>query len=222
MKTKINSLCKSKYLVVYVVVLITFLSSCALPRYALNIKSVDDLKGRKLLVGRFVLYVNGNHVPVITRTTRSGRSVLNPGPTFKKEGEKQRKMFSPKDDGYVYIAVTAGQYYIRLDNVTLANINKNKMPSVRINIYDTDEVVNFGTIKFEVLDYQASKVPTAVNVVTAIIAGVSFTKGKGSLLVTQVPEWNDTRNYALSQLNVPPQLIRDEKIPDLLNGLKFD
>ena len=57
MKTKINLICKSKHLILCVLVLI-FLSSCASPT-APNIKSVDDLKGRKLLVGRFIFYVNG-------------------------------------------------------------------------------------------------------------------------------------------------------------------
>lgn len=209
MKTKINSLCKSKYLVMYAVVLITFLSSCTItttriPREAVNnVKSVDTLKENKILAGRFICYVDGNLVE-----SKHLKLIL------KKEGE--RRVFKPDDNGFVFVSVPHGKCYIEI------LLNSQIKLIAWIYILDTDWIVNFGTFKLElkqsVLGLLSKMTPAGI--VANSIQGVKYKDG--SLLVTQTQEWNDTRNYVLSQLNVPPQLIRDERIPDLLNGLKID
>jgi len=208
MKIKINSLCKSKYLAMYVVILITFLSSCTItttriPREAVNnVKSVDTLKENKILAGRFICYVDGNLVE-----SKHLKLIL------KKEGE--RRVFKPDDNGFVFVSVPHGKCYIEI------LLNSQIKLIAWIYILDTDWIVNFGTFKLELkqsaLGLLSKMTPTGI--IANSVQGVKYKDG--SLLVTQTQDWDVARDYIIWHLGVSPQLIRNENISDLLTGLEL-
>ena len=134
-------------LVIALTVLIVLLNGCASTLYVNNIKSKSDLKaGEKVLAGRFACFEND--APV--HCTKSEFLIF-----FNRDGDL-RKLFSPDDAGYVYIAVTEGFYNI----ATFAKgttdekgviIDLDPIPVVLVR--SEDSVVNFGT--FEVRFYQS-------------------------------------------------------------------
>jgi hypothetical protein len=175
---KINSLCKSKYQVIYVLVAIILLSSCV--RNAPSIKSADDLKSRKILVGRFDFYANGK--PSLPRyvskleSDRDKRRERNKRHEFSftvilSNGKRQKLMLD--EQGYVCIPVDVGRYYIseirrtgsphqlwlRGQHETLASSRELRFRTLGtgINIQNSDTVVNFGTIKVEHIQSTSAK-----------------------------------------------------------------
>ncbi len=159
MKNKTNPHYKSKFLVLYVLVLATLLSSCA--QTIPNIKSTQELKGNKLLVGRFVFYENEKLVNISEKVEEDGSkkrwyrfSVL-----FKKEGEKAKKL-ELDENGYAYIPVSDGLYYInRIKHHSRWHGTRkfSLLPNTGIKINSSDSVVSFGTIKVGFKHSTASK-----------------------------------------------------------------
>ena len=86
--------------ILVVLMLATLLFGCGTTEY--NIKSTSELNGNKLLTGRFVFYNDDVHIE-----SGEGFSVF-----FKERDDKTLRMFQPDEEGYVYIPVDEGQYYI--------------------------------------------------------------------------------------------------------------
>ena len=169
MKAKTNSHHKNrrptitflnKFLVLYVLVLVAFLSGCYTT--ASNIKSVDELKGNKLLVGRFVFYVNDKLVNLRVLTKEDGNKKTVSGFTILvKKGDEKPKKIELDEKGYIYIPVDAGQYYLtRINTNTTLFFGARYFhlrSSTGINVNPSDALVNFGTIKVEYKRSVASK-----------------------------------------------------------------
>lgn len=224
MKTKVSSLRKSKHLILCVLVLLIFLSSCATT--APNIKSVDDLKGRKLLAGRFIFYVNEKLIephervkynkPTSTRErrkktkTEEDKEIIVGFTIFLHNGETKKVVLD--ENGYVFIPVDDGNYYIKRikhHSAWLGTHSFSIYPNSGFDIKNSDVVVNFGTIKVEFRQRAASK---TVGVLTLIASQGLFSISSAQLRVTQDLDWNSPRNYISSKFSISPELIRDETI----------
>lgn len=215
----------NKFLVLYVLVLVAFLSSCATT--APNIKSVDDVKGHKLLVGRFVFYVNEKliepHEAVKfdtpysrrerkreTETDEEYKEFITGFTIFLDNGETKKLVLDEK--GYVYIPVDEGQYYIKRIQHHSALFGTYSFPigsSSGISINSSDAAVNFGTIKVE---FRRSATSKTAGVLTLIASYGILSISPGELRVTQTSDWDVPRHYISSKFSIPPELIRDEVV----------
>jgi hypothetical protein len=216
MKTKVGSLNKSKHLILCMLVLIIFLSSCA--TIAPNIKSTNELKEDKLLVGRFVFYENDKLIKIREKVTEVGikKGVTGFSILFKKGDEKPKK-FELDENGYAYIPVGEGEYYItriRTDyHVFLGSRVWNIHPDTGITVHSSDSVVNFGTIKVELQFSTSSKVASALIMAVIIVDPII----RAQLRITQTSDWDTPRQYILSRFgNISSLSIRDEivKFPE--------
>jgi len=234
MKTKINSLSKSKHLVMCVLAMIIFLASCT--TIAPNIKSVDDIKGHKLLVGRFIFYVNGKLIEPHERRkeflkltptrkarkktkTEEDKEIIVGFTIFLQNGETKRVVLD--ENGYVYILVDEGHYYINRVKHHSAFLGTHRFspnPNTGFKIRHSDAVVNFGTIK---VDFRQSTASKAVGILTLIASQGFFTASSAQLYLTQSVDWDTPRNYISSKFNIPPELIRDEVVRFIQNPLTF-
>ncbi len=202
--------------------LVAFLSSCATTTP--NIKSVDDLKGRKLLAGKFVFYVNEKLVkpheavkynnPYTLeeerKTDRKDKEYVTGFTIFLQNGETKKLVLD--ENGYVCIPVDEGHYYIKRIKHHSAWLGTHSFliyPNSGFDIKNSDAVVNFGTIKVEFRQRAASK---TVGALTLIASQGLFSISSAQLRVTQDLDWNSPRNYISSKFNISPELIRDETI----------
>ena len=182
-------------LVIALTVLIVLLNGCASTLYVNNIKSKSDLKaGEKVLAGRFACFEND--APV--HCTKSEFLIF-----FNRDGDL-RKLFSPDDAGYVYIAVTEGYY----DMATFAKgtkdgkgimVNLDPIPVVLVR--SEDSVVNFGT--FEVRFYQSPGLKGS----TAQSGGE-----RPQLRVNHIPNYDVTRSEIASRVGKLAGPISDGSI----------
>jgi hypothetical protein len=169
-----------------------------------NIKSANELNGKKLLTGRFVFYINDIHLK-----GGEGFTVF-----FKEKQDKTLRRFKPDEKGYVYVPVDEGQYYI--NRIVYSKLNANiRFPvshSSGINIDSSDTVVNIGTIHINF--YQDIK--SRIGYITTYgypYAGKFIPSAlKPELIITHVPDWDVTRKYISSQLNISPGKIRYEVV----------
>ncbi len=224
---EINSLCKSKYQVICVLMAIIFLSSCAYNK-AYNIKTTDDLKGKKLMVGRFLFSDNNKLILPVeesnratynefeapipegeTNTTKAEEKKTISRFTVLIESEKPAKVrkVMPDLEGYICIPVDVGRYYIK--QITRHGYTNRSIRTTNsgINILSSDTVVNFGTIKVE---YKQSAASKAAGVLISTFAIVD--PAPSFIRVIQIPDWKAPRNYISSKFSVSLKLIRDETI----------
>ena len=217
MKNKSNPHYKSKFLTLYVLVLATLLSSCT--QKISNIKSIQGLKENKLLAGRFLFY-NNNKLANIREVVKedggkeyvTGFSVL-----FKKEGEKAKKL-ELDENGYAYIPVSDGQYYInRIKHHSTWHGTRrfSLLPNTGIKINSSDSVVNFGTIKVEFKHSTASKTAGIIEAVLFPESLFSYLS-PASLRVNQTSDWGVPCQYISAKFGISPKSIRDEivKFPE--------
>lgn len=218
MKTKVSSLSKSKHLILCLLILIIFLPSCATT--VSNIKSVDDLKGRKLLVGRFIFYVNGKLIEPHERVkhrydkgkktkTEEDKELIVGFTIFLQNGETKKIVIG--ENGYVYIPVYEGHYYIKRikHHSILGTYSFSTLPNTGINVKVSDEIVSFGTIKVE---FRRSAESTMAGILTLLASQGLIAVAPAQLRVTQDLDWDSPRNYISSKFSIPPELIRDETI----------
>jgi hypothetical protein len=124
-----------------IMMLMSFLNSCASPPFVSNIESKSELKGnKKVLAGRFACF--DNDAPV--HCTKSGFLIY-----FNKEGDSQAKLFTPDDAGYVYIAVPEGYYifgrFVKGGKNRSFVFDPDLFPVLLVR--PEDSVVNFGTVE---------------------------------------------------------------------------
>jgi hypothetical protein len=182
-------------LVIAVTVLIVLLNGCASTLYVNNIKSKSDLKaGEKVLAGRFACFEND--APV--HCTKSEFLIF-----FNRDGDL-RKLFSPDDAGYVYIAVTEGFYNI----ATFAKGTKDEKgviidldPIPVVLVRSEDSVVNFGT--FEVRFYQSPGLKGS----TAQSGGE-----RPQLRINHIPNYDVTRSEIASRVGKLAGSISDGSV----------
>ena len=189
--------------ILVVLMLATLLFGCGTTEY--NIKSTSELNGNKLLTGRFVFYNDDVHIE-----NGEGFSVF-----FKERDDKTLRMFQPDEEGYVYIPVDEGQYYI-------ARIKYNKLnghllfpvhQSSGINVAAFDKVVNFGTIQISLQQNITSKIAYVSTYGYPYAGKLMPSSLKPELSITQTPDWDIAHPYILfTKLDILPESIRDEVI----------
>jgi hypothetical protein len=187
--------------VVCSIMLAFLLAACATS--VKNIQSPAEIQGRKVLAGRFLLFVNdmpadafGSKVKFIVR--------------FKENGQRKERIFVPDSEGYVYIPVNEGEYNLasfvyvwRRVGISSGGYSfpakGRSCPHVRVN--SDDSVVNFGTLELNFYESTASKV-------TAILVGF----GKANLRVSHTPNWDVTRSAISKRVGKFAGQIRDAQV----------
>ena len=232
MKAKTNSHHKNrrptivflnKFLVLFVLVLVAFLSGCYSYTTVSNIRSVNELKGKRLLVGRFVFYVNGklvkphkavkyNNPDTIEEereTDKKDKEYVTGFTVLFEKGDGKLKEFELDEKGYVYMPVDEGQYYIsRIIHGSVFGIRSFPIGSSSgISIKSSDAVVNFGTIKVE---YKRSVGSKAMGLLISSMVIIDPTPA--DLRINQTSDGDTTRRYISSKFNILPELIRDEVV----------
>ncbi|GAX62548.1 DNA-directed RNA polymerase, beta subunit [Candidatus Scalindua japonica] len=182
--------------------LATFLFGCSTT--ALNIKQSSDLNGKKILTGRFVFL--HNDIPL---GNSEGFTIF-----FKERSDKKLRAFKLDENGFVYIPLDQGQYYISSIEFrhSLGNFGFPVHQSSGINIDASDTVVNFGTMKINLKQNEASKVAYLTTYAYPYAGKFIPLSQKPELRITQIPEWNVIQKYILSKLDISPESIRDEVI----------
>ena len=113
-----------------------------------NVRSASDLKGKKVLAGRFLFFVNDELVDC-----KGSRFSVG----FKKQGKMRPKWFKPDEEGYVYVAVPEGQYNI-IDVVNKRPFRFRNLKTVPVvHVHEDDAVVNFGTLEVRFYQSELSK-----------------------------------------------------------------
>lgn len=201
---------KKKSLVLCILIFVLFVAGCATT--VSNIKSVDELKGNRLLVGRFVFYVNDKLVNLHTLTQEDGsKKTVSGFHVLFDKGDGKSKKIELDEKGYVYISVDEGQYYFtRIKTNFNFWFGVQRFPihlSSGISVNNSDSVVNFGTIKVE-YEHSAGAKATELLISSVII----FYPQLSNLRVTQTSDWDTTRRYISSKFNILPELIRDEVV----------
>lgn len=171
MNKKVNIITLSR-----IMSLLLLLSITGCMRIAYNLKTTDDLGGKKVLAGRILYY--DNDTP-LDRKWRNRFHVF-----FHKEGDKKVQMLVPDEDGFVYVPVTTGRYKfasVRVIQPMIAafTFNLRRFPSVTVN--DNDSAVNFGTFNVKYYLTGAEK------------AAAFFGVGGAHLEVEHVPNYDVTR-----------------------------
>ncbi len=183
--------------------LTTLLFGCGATAY--NIKSASELNGNKLLTGRFVFYNDDVYIK-----NSEGFTVF-----FKESEEKTPRMFYPDEEGYVYIPVDEGQYYI--SRIKYNKLNGHLLFPVHqssgINVDVSDTVVNFGTIQINLRQNITSRIAYVSTYGYPYAGKLMPSSLKPELSITQIPDWNVTHQYILfTKLDILPESIRDEVV----------
>ncbi|MCP4265853.1 MAG: hypothetical protein GY777_09810 [Candidatus Brocadiaceae bacterium] len=189
---------------------------------ASNIESIDDLKGKKLLVGRFVFFVNGKLVkPKVvpknavynnskTGTDNTGKEKNKMNTKFSVFLENGKKIKLSCDmQGYVYIQADVGRHYISRIKYhgLILGTQGFRTTNSGINVQNSDTVVNFGTINVDYKRSIKSKVAGfVINAYSQVYQAPAY------MSVFQTPDWEQPRNYISSKFKILPNLIRDEPI----------
>jgi hypothetical protein len=220
---------KKKSLILYFLIFVLFVAGCATT--VSNIQSVDELKGNKLLVGRFVFYSNGKLVNLRelikelvaldeltiedhadddehgqTDEIYSGFSVL-----VKKEDGKTKRV-ELDEDGYIYIPVDTGKYHLtRINTIFMGAEEIRLRSSTGIKVNPSDEVVNLGIIKVEYKRSAASK-GMGVFLQLTLSTGDLQPLYERYTRVIQTTDWDTTSKYIVAKFNILPIQIRDERI----------
>ncbi len=183
--------------------LTTLLFGCGTTAY--NIKSANELSGNKLLTGRFVFYNDDVHIE-----NGEGFTVF-----FKEREDETLRMLQPDEEGYVYIPVDEGQYFIsrvkynRLNGHLLFPVHQ----SAGINVDVSDTVVNFGTIQINLQQNITSKIAYVSTYGYPYAGKLMPSSLKPELSITQAPDWNIAHPYILfTKLDILPESIRDEVV----------
>jgi hypothetical protein len=158
-----------------IVVLIFLLTGCG-PQFANNIKSNAELKGKKVLAGRFVCFDNDTSVAC----KKTVFSIY-----FNKQGDTKAKIFNPDEEGYVYVALSEGQYNFATiaKGGTAGNFQFRLDSFPVVFVQPDDSTVNFGTIEVRFYQSIGSKV--------AIVVGAI---GRGHIRVNHIPNYDVTRS----------------------------
>ncbi len=183
--------------------LATILFGCSTT--ALNIKSSGELSGKKLLTCRFVFYNDDVHIE-----NGEGFSVF-----FKEREDDKLTMFQPDEEGYVYIPVDEGQYYI--SRIKFNKLNGHLLFPVHqdsgINVDISDTVVNLGTIHISLQQNITSKIAYVSTYGYPYAGKLMPSSLKPELSVTQIPGRDIAQRYLLlSKLDILPESIRDEVV----------
>ncbi|MBZ0108562.1 MAG: hypothetical protein K8F52_07815 [Candidatus Scalindua rubra] len=169
-----------------------------------NIKSAKELKENKLLTGRFVFF--HNDIPL---ENSEGFTIF-----FKESSNKKLRAFKPDENGYVYIALDQGRYHISTIEYRdfQGRIRFPVRQSSGIHIYNSDTVINFGTIKINLKQDESSKVASLTTYAYPYAGKFIPLSQRPEFRITQIPEWNVINKYIASKLDIPQKLIRDEVV----------
>ncbi len=205
------------------VVFILILNSCATT--VPNVESVSDFEGKKLLIGRFVYSFNGKIIEpkevskydteyddieaqVDKSDTHAEEKKINTGFTVFLANGKRKKLMSDMQ-GYVYIPVDVGHYYISRITHHGFDDSRNKFRTTNsgINVQQSDTVVNFGTINVDVKRGVAS---TSTGFLVSSLKKIDPTPSYKSVI--QTSDWEAPRKYISSKFGISPKSIRSEII----------
>jgi len=183
--------------------LATLLFGCGTTAY--NIKSANELSGKKLLTGQFVFYNDDVHIE-----NGEGFSVF-----FKEREDKTLRMFQPDEEGYIYIPVDEGQYYI--SRIKYNKLNGHLLFPVHqssgINVDVSDTVVNLGTIHISLQQNITSKIAYVSTYGYPYAGKLMPSSLKPELSITQIPDRDIIHQYMLlSKLDILPESVRDEVV----------
>jgi len=189
--------------ILVVLMLVTLLFGCGTTAY--NIKSPRELSDNKLLIGRFVFYNDDVHI-----NNGEGFTVF-----FKEKEDKTLRMLQPDEEGYVYIPVDEGQYYI--SRIKFNRLNGHLFFPVHqssgINVDVFDKVVNFGTIQIGLQQNITSKIAYVSTYGYPYAGKLMPSSLKPELSITQILDWNVTHQYILSsKFDILPESVRDEDV----------
>jgi len=189
--------------ILVVLMLATLLFGCGTTAY--NIKSANELSGKKLLTGQFVFYNDDVHIE-----NGEGFSVF-----FKEREDKTLRMFQPDEEGYIYIPVDEGQYYI--SRIKYNKLNGHLLFPVHqssgINVDVSDTVVNLGTIHISLQQNITSKIAYVSTYGYPYAGKLMPSSLKPELSITQIPDRDIIHQYMLlSKLDILPESVRDEVV----------
>ncbi len=203
--------------VILAVVFISILTSCA--TIVPNVESVSNFEGKKLLIGRFVFSVNGEIIEpkystvyddIETQVEKSGTHAeekkIKTGFTVLLDNGKTKKLM-PDLQGYVYIPVDVGHYYISRIMHRSFDDSRHSFWTTNsgINVQQSDTVVNFGTINVGV-----KRSVAATGFLVSFLQAIDLTPSYKS--VTHILDWEAPRKYISSKFSISPKSIRSEII----------
>ncbi len=125
-----------------------FLASCAPSNLVINIDDKVELGDRKVLAGRIVCYRNGEP----SDASKLGKWTF----FFNRQGEESSMIVRPDEDGYIYVAVSEGQYNFARVATTYFSFNLDPIPTVLVS--KENSIVNFGTLEFRFEQSTGAKV----------------------------------------------------------------
>lgn len=125
-----------------------FWVGCTPSNLARNIDDKVDLGDRKVLAGRFACYMNGEP----SDPSKVGKWTF----VFNRQGEESLMIVRPDEDGYIYVAVSEGQYNFARVATTYFSFDLDPIPTVLVG--KGDSVVNFGTIEYRFAQSTGAKV----------------------------------------------------------------
>ena len=177
----------------------TLLFGCTATTY--NITSTRELDGNKLLTGRFVFFIND--VPVVDGM---GVTIF-----FKERLDKKIREFKPDENGYVYVSVEEGQYY--LTRVTYRDLHGQRRFPVHqnpgIDVHASDTVVNFGTIMVSLQQNITSRIAYVTTYAYPYSGTYLPSALKPTIRLEQIPDWDVTHQYILKDLGIVPESVRE-------------
>ncbi len=203
--------------IILAVVFISILAGCATT--VSNVESVSDFEGKKLLIGRFVFSVNGEVIEpeygavyddIETQVEKSGTHAeekkIKTEFTVLLGNGKTKKLMSDLQ-GYVYIPVDVGHYYISRIMHHSFDDSRHRFRTTNsgINVQQSDTVVNFGTINVGV-----KRSVAATGFLVSVLKAIDPTPSYKSVIQTQ--DWEAPRKYISSKFSISPKSIRSETI----------
>jgi len=168
-----------------------FWAGCAPNNLARNIDDKVELGDKKVLAGRFTCYRNGEP----SDCTKAGKWAF----LFNRQGEDSPMILKPDEDGYIYVAVSDGQYNFSRVATTYFSFNIDPIPTVLVG--KGDSVVNFGTLEFHFMQSKGSLVATYT---------IGF--AKAYIKVNALADHNQTRSKIESVAKSIGRKVRDVEV----------
>ena len=180
----------------------TLLCSCTTTAY--NIESTSELDGNILLTGRFVFFIND--IPV---EDSIGFTIF-----FKEREEEKLREFKPDKNGYVYVSLEEGHYY--LIRVKYRDLHRQIRFPVHQNpgiaLHASDTAVNFGTVKVALQQNITSRIAYVTTYAYPYAGTYIPSAMKPTIHLTQIPDYDVTQEFMLEDLGIVPESIRKEDL----------
>lgn len=184
---------------VVILLLVTLLCGCTTTAH--NIESTRELNGNKLLTGRFLFFIND-----IPLEDGIGFTIF-----FQEREKKRLREFNPDKNGYVYVSVEEGHYYLK--RVSYRDLHGNfRFPVHQVTgiaVNTSDAAVNFGTVTVTLHQNITSRIAYVTTYAYPYAGTYIPSAMKPTLHLVQIPDYDATHQFILEDLGIAPESIRE-------------